>query len=292
MLLIVGEAIVAYQRDVTHDPEAGYTGPWPSGSPAICAYVAARLGVATTFVGGIGRDDHGKVMTEGLAAGGVHTGHLAVADQAPTASAYITYRGEAREFDFRVTGTAATQVTDRDLGDLPERCEWLHMSGSSLIFGEPLAGTTLTALRRAKAAGARISIDPNVRPEALDGPARAALLEMLGLADVLLPSEGELAALGVDAGVLAATGVTVCTTLGAGGATVTDRTTTVHIDAMPVDAVDTDGAGDSFAAGFIAASLAGAGPVDAARAGVRVAAAAIRTEGPMTVVPDPGLLRG
>jgi sugar/nucleoside kinase (ribokinase family) len=59
-----------------------------------------------------------------------------------------------------------------------------------------------------------------------------------------------------------------------------------------VQPVDPDGAGDSFAAGFIAAALAGGDPVDAARAGVRVAAAAIQTVGPMTVVPDLGLLAG
>jgi len=288
MLLIVGEAIVAFQRTVG----AAYTGPWPSGSPAIAAYVAGRLGVPTVFVGGIGRDEHGRVMTDGLAAGGVVIDHLAIVEDAPTASAYITYRGESREFDFRVSGTAATLVTERDLGDLPERADWLHMSGSALIFGEPLAETTLSALRRARAAGARISVDPNVRPETLDRSARRALIEVLALAHVLLPSEGELAALDVDAFSLAAAGATVCTTLGAGGVTVTDRSGTTHVDAPVVKAVDTDGAGDSFAAGFIAAALAGGDPVDAARAGVRVAAAAIQAEGPMTVVPDVGLLAG
>jgi sugar/nucleoside kinase (ribokinase family) len=288
MLLIVGEAIVAFQREAG----AAFTGPWPSGSPAIAAYVAGRLGVPTVFVGGVGRDDHGTVMADGLAAGGVDIGHLAIAGDAPTATAYITYRGEAREFDFRVAGTAATQVTERDLGDLPERADWLHMSGSALIFGEPLAGTTLSALRRAHAAGARISVDPNVRPEALDHSARRALIEALGFAHVLLPSEGELQALGVDAFSLVAGGATVCTTLGVGGATVTDASGTTHIDALHVEAVDTDGAGDSFAAGFIAAALAGGDPVDAARAGVRVAAAAVQAHGPMTVLPDPGLLAG
>jgi fructokinase len=295
MLLIVGEAIVAYQRDIGADgshTDAPYTGPWPSGSPAIAAYVAGRLGVPTVFVGGIGRDGHGKVMADGLAAGGVVIDHLAVADEAPTATAYITYRGAAREFDFRVAGTAATLVTERNLGDLPERADWVHMSGSALIFGEPLAETTLSALRRARAAGARISVDPNVRPEALDRSARSALIEVLGLAHVLLPSEGELAALDVDAFSLVAGGATVCTTLGSGGATVTDESGTTQIDALSVEPVDTDGAGDSFAAGFIAAALAGGDPVDAARAGVRVAAAAIQTEGPMTVVPDAGLLAG
>ena len=286
MLLIVGEAIVAFQR--TNDEP--YTGPWPSGSPAIAAYVAGRLDVPTTFVGGVGRDHHGTVMADGLAAGGVDISHLVLADEALTATAYITYRGDAREFDFRVSGSAATLVTEQDLDDLPERADWLHLSGSALAFGDPLAGTALSALRRARTAGARISIDPNVRPEALNPAARSALIQVLGLAHVVLPSEGELAALGVDAAALVAGGATVCTTFGAAGATVSEPSGSVHVDALTVDAVDTDGAGDSFAAGFIAATLAGADPVDAARAGVRVAAAAIGAEGPMTVVPDRGLL--
>ncbi|MBU2668023.1 hypothetical protein KOI35_31380 [Actinoplanes bogorensis] len=288
MLLIVGEAIVAFQR-VDAEP---YTGPWPSGSPAIAAYVAGRLGVPTVFVGGIGTDEHGRVMAGGLAAGGVDVEHLAVIDDAPTATAYITYHGADRSFDFRVDGSAATRVTERHLGDLPERARWLHLSGSALIFGEPLAGTTLAAVRRARAAGATISIDPNVRPDVLNETARDALIELLGLAHVVLPSEGELEALGVSASALVAAGAVVCTTFGEGGATVTDASGSVHVEALKVDAVDTDGAGDSFAAGFIAAALAGADPVDAARAGVRVAAAAVRTEGPMTVVPDRGLLAG
>lgn len=272
MVLIVGEAIVAYQRD----GDGPWTGPWPSGSPAICAYVLGRLGVPVEFAGGIGRDEHGDVMVRGLTAGGAGIRHLAVSPTLPTAYATITYRGADREFDFHVAGSAAVAVTEADLGDRPEQTGWLHLSGSALIFGEPLAGTALAALRRAKAAGARISVDPNVRP---DSAARDALAEVLPLADYVLPSEGELEALGVRAEDLP--GV-VCTTYGPGGAVVAGT----RVDAPAVDAVDTDGAGDSFAAGFIAACLGGADPVEAAREGVRVAAAAVQVVGPMTVVFD------
>ena len=295
MLLIVGEAIVAYQRDIGADgsaADAPFSGPWPSGSPAIAAYVAARLGVPTTFVGGVGRDPHGAVMRAGLAAGGVDLGHLVEVAGAATATAYVTYRGEGhREFDFTVAGTAATQVTERDLGDLPERAAWLHLSGSALIFGEPLAGTALAALRRAHRAGARISVDPNVRAESTSAGTLRSLREVLPLADVLLPSEGELEALGVDPAALVAAGAIVCTTRGALGAEVFDARGRTAIEAFAVDAVDSDGAGDSFAAGFVAASLAGADAVVAARHGAAVAAQAVRVAGPMTVVPDVPLPR-
>lgn len=249
MLLIVGEAIVAYQRDLGTDDDTGqpYTGPWASGSPAIAAYVAA----------------------------------------------HITYHGEAeREFAFAVSGSAATQVRVADLGTLPERAAWVHLSGSALVFGDPLAGTALAAFDRARRAGARTSVDPNVRPEVLGDDARTALAEAIGHADVLLPSGGEMEALGLEAARLVDAGATVCTTYGPAGAEVRERGGTTRLAAVATNVVDTDGAGDAFAAGFIAASLRGASAVDAAGAGLRVAAMAIAVDGPMTAELDPRALDG
>jgi tagatose kinase len=292
VLLIVGEALVAYQRDLGPDGQgpADYTGPWASGAPAITSYVAGRLGVETHFVGGIGSDEHGRVIRARLSAAGVHLDHLQVDGVLPTATAHITYRGpDHREFVFNVAGTAATAV--RDVGDLPERASWVHLSGSALIFGDPLASTALAAFDRARRAGARTSVDPNVRPEALTSDLRLALIEAVRRADVLLPSEGELEVLGLDVAHLLAAGAVVCTTLGPAGVEVRDPQGGVTtLPAITVRAVDTDGAGDSFAGGFVAAALNGADPVTAARAGLASAARAVVVDGPMTVELDPGVL--
>jgi sugar/nucleoside kinase (ribokinase family) len=292
VLLIVGEALVAYQRDLGLDGLGAveYTGPWASGAPAITSYVAARLGVETHFVGGIGADEHGREIRRRLSAAGVHLDHLQVNDALPTATAHITYRGpDRREFVFNVEGTAATAV--RDVGDLPERAKWVHLSGSALLFGEPLASTALAALDRARRAGARTSVDPNVRPEALTDDLRLALIDAVRRADVVLPSEGELEVLGLDIAELLATGAVVCTTLGPAGAEVRDPQGGVtRLPAIKVRAVDTDGAGDSFAGGFVAAALNGADPVTAALAGLTSAARAVVVDGPMTVEFGPNAL--
>ena len=292
VLLIVGEALVAYQRDLGTDGlgPVDYIGPWASGAPAITSYVAARLGVPTYFVGGIGADAHGREIRRRLSAAGVHLDHLHENRELPTGTAHITYRGpDRREFVFNVAGTAATSV--RDVGDLPERAKWGHLSGSALIFGEPLAATALAAFERARRAGARTSVDPNVRPEALTDDLRLALIDAVRRADVLLPSEGELEVLGLDAAELLAAGAVICTTLGPGGAEVRDPSGSVtKLPAITVRAVDTDGAGDSFAGGFVAAALRGADPVTAARAGLTAAARAVVVDGPMTVEFDPDAL--
>jgi sugar/nucleoside kinase (ribokinase family) len=292
VLLIVGEALVAYQRDLGVDGRgaAAFTGPWASGAPAITAYVAGRLGIETHFVGGVGTDEHGREIKARLHAAGVHLTHLHVDDELPTATAHITYRGpDHREFVFNVEGTAATAV--REVGDLPERASWVHLSGSALIFGEPLASTALAAFERARRAGARTSVDPNVRPEALTDELRRALIDAVRRADVLLPSEGELEVLGVDVEELLTAGAVVCTTLGPAGVEVRDpQGRRTRLPAITVRAVDTDGAGDSFAGGFIAAALNGAEPATAALAGLTSAARAVVVDGPMTVEFEPNVL--
>ncbi|TDD27887.1 hypothetical protein E1218_08815 [Kribbella turkmenica] len=283
MLLIVGEPIVAYQRDVTDDAAAAFSGPWPSGSPAICAYVAARLGLATTFVGAVGADRHGEVMREGLRSAGVDVSHLAIRADEPTAWARITYRGGERTFEFHVDDSAATTVTSADLGELPERARWLHLSGSALIFGGTLPDAAFEALERARRSGARVSVDPNVRPESLAPELLERLRAAIRAADVVLPSAGELGALGIETAELTAAGAVVCVTDSKNGATVhAPGHPDVRVPVEPVAAVDTDGAGDSFAAGFIAAAADDGDPVTAARFGAQVAAAAIAEHGPMT----------
>lgn len=290
MLLIVGEAIVAYQRDLSTvaagNSPAGlpFEGPWPSGSPAITAYVAARLGVPTAFVGGVGDDPEGVVMRRGLQEGGVDVSHLHQR-RLPTGNGYVTYlagRDGGRKFDFNVHGSAATAADVEDLGRLPEKTTWLHLSGSTLLFGDPLAATAMTALARAKTGGARISVDVNTRSELLTDGGRADILAAVELADVLLPSRGELESLGLRPAELAARGVVLCATDGANGATLYQDGGPVHIPAYDITAVDPDGAGDSFAAGFIAASMSGATPAQAARFATRVAAEAVSVPGPMT----------
>jgi sugar/nucleoside kinase (ribokinase family) len=284
MLLIVGEALAAFMRQRAGDADRDlpFSGPWASGAPAIAAYAAAMLGAPAHLVAGIGRDTSGDTIRSRLRAAGVTCHESSGGHLRPTATAYITaYAGGHRDFDFGVAGTAATAVLDSDLASLPESASWLHLSGSALLFGEPLAATAMSALRRARAGGATVSVDPNVRAEALT-PASAALVsEALTLAHVIFPSTGEIEALGLSVAELARRGATVCATDGPHGARVVTGEGTWWIPAEPAHPVDTDGAGDTFAGGYIAACMAGAAPQEAARAGSHAAAESIAVPGPM-----------
>ena len=72
----------------------------------------------------------------------------------------------------------------------------------------------------------------------------------------------------------------MCSTDGPHGARLETREGTWVIPAESSHPVDTDGAGDNFAGGYIAASMAGATPQEAARAGARAAAESIAVLGP------------
>ena len=71
----------------------------------------------------------------------------------------------------------------------------------------------------------------------------------------------------------------VVVTLGAEGALWTDGRTVARVPAWLVAEADTTGAGDAFAAGLLAARLAGAGPREALDAGCALAAQAVARPG-------------
>ncbi|MDR2374599.1 MAG: PfkB family carbohydrate kinase [Bifidobacteriaceae bacterium] len=286
MLLSVGEPIVAFERVRGPDGRVASRGPHASGAPAIFAYVAASLGTPTAFVGGVGDDAHGRFFKAELARSGADRAAVHTHPEAPTATVVIHYdpAGE-RSFDFALAGSAAARLAEPALGAYPERAAWFHCSGSALQVGDELAGTVMAALGRAKAAGARVSLDPNIRQELLTPPGVALLREFLAVSDVVFPSEGELEVLGVEARELLARGALVVETFAAEGAQARRGDAVWRQPALadPASVVDTDGAGDTFAGAFVAAAMAGFEPDACLLAASRVVAGAIAVEGPTTV---------
>jgi sugar/nucleoside kinase (ribokinase family) len=127
----------------------------------------------------------------------------------------------------------------------------------------------LTALDRARVAGLKISVDPASAAPLANDPV---FLDRITPIDLLLPNEDEAAVLGPQLKV-----PEIVITRGARGATWTNGFETVDERAVPVDVVDTTGAGDAFAAGFLSVW-----PPDtsaALAAGARLAAEAVQRRG-------------
>ena len=260
MILAAGEALVEIMRPragMPLDRPATFEGPFASGAPAIYASVAARLGAPTALVAVVGDDPFGSLLTTRLAADGVDVSRVRAAPES-TGCAFVAY-DEAGDRTFVFHMGAAGTLTEADLGDAPERADWLHVSGSTLSLSETMGAVVEAAATRVLAAGGRIGLDPNVARRAVAAPARPGRardrpLPLRGRAE-LAPRPDQI----------------VVTTLGARGVRVGGEV----VPAPEVDEVDPTGAGDTFAAAFTVALLGGAEPVEAARAAVPVAAAAV-----------------
>jgi len=135
-------------------------------------------------------------------------------------------------------------------------------------------------LAAARAAGVSVSVDPSSAAPVQRAGA-AAFLEWVGGVDLLVPNRDEAAVLtGMPDPRGAARALTahvreVVVKLGAQGALWTDGQAQARAPALDVLVSDTTGAGDAFAAGLLAARLAGAEPPDALGAGCSLAAEAI-----------------
>jgi sugar/nucleoside kinase (ribokinase family) len=224
-----------------------------------------------------------------LSAGGVNTASVRIVEDAVTGVAFVAYDQEGRrEFVFHVATAAPSRLSPSDLGSAPERASWIHVSGSSLALSARLAETVLTAVERVLAAGGSVSFDPNLRAGAAGAsgvlPGAERLLEV---ARFVLPSVGELEALGTSARVLARRGVLVCETDGSNGARLYQGESLTVIAGMKTQELDPTGAGDVFSGTFLAVFMATADPLRAAHAANAAAAAHVMTLGPMAPLRQP-----
>ena len=175
----------------------------------------------------------------------------------------------------------------------------IHLSGITLaILPADDRDRLFTALAQARAEGARVSFDPNIRPRlwaSLD-EVRRVVPQALALTDIALPSFDDEVAVWGDADPqatiarLAAAGVAECAVKdGAGPVTVWADGKINRIATPPVQGIrDTTGAGDSFNAGYLAARLLEQPPDQAVAAGQRFSGMVIQHFGarlPSAMVP-------
>jgi ribokinase len=250
------------------------------GAGANVAVHLARLGVPVALAGCIGDDAAGAGLRAELDAAGVRL-HLALAAGAATGTIVSLVEPDGQRSMLADRG-ANLSLRPGDV-PAPEPGGHLHLSGYTLLDpGSRDAG--LAALATAAAAGCTISVDP-----ASTGPLTRYGVERwlvdTSSATLLLPNADEARLLtgcadpAAAGRALAREHDVVAVTLGADGALWASGDTLLHRPARATTVVDTTGAGDAFAAGLLSAWLAGADPVTALEAGLRLAADVVRRPG-------------
>ena len=301
-VVVIGEILVEIMADTAGTgflTPMPLTGPFPSGAPAIFCDQVAKLGQPCGLVSAVGADDFGRINLDRLQADGVDISAIAVDPTRPTGSAFVRYRSDGgRDFIFNIVHSACGVLAPSTAADaLIARAGHLHVMGSSLASAS-VAALTLDAARRVKSAGGTVSFDPNLRREMLGQPGlRDAMLQVLALTDLFLPSGDELTLLteatSDDAALqeLLARGLrAVVHKRGSGGARYHDGTTSVSVAGFPVREIDPTGAGDSFGAAFVTFWLRGMDPAAALRRAAAAGALAVCKRGPMEGTSDSATL--
>jgi sugar/nucleoside kinase (ribokinase family) len=242
------------------------------GAGANVAAWLAELGQPAVLVGRVGDDPFGREAADLLARGGVRP-VLAVDPTRPTGTCVVLV-GRDGERTMLPDAGANSGLTPDDLpAEVLTHARHLHVSGYTLLNpGSREAG--LAAIAAARSAGVPVSVDPaSAAPlEAVGGKEFLRLTEDVGLALCTLDEAEVLVGTrhpDVAAARLTATYPQVVLKLGADGArwSSADDPAGHHVAACPCPGgvVDSTGAGDAFAAGYLAATLSGS-PVPAALA--------------------------
>ncbi len=265
----IGELIVEVMRKRVDSPlhrADDFTGPFPSGAPAIFIDQVARLGHQAAFVGAVGDDDFGRCLLDRFATDGVDASAVARVDGVATGVAFVTYFSDgSRRFIFHIGNSAAGRMPEVE-PTMFDDADWLHICGSTLSAGEGMRKACYDAVELAVEAGAKVSFDPNLRPELLGGEdaLRQVCSPVIDAASLVLPSATEAELLTATA-----TAADACRALldrgvdviglkrGSEGCTVYSGLEVIDVPAFEVEAVDPTGAGDCFDAGFVCGLLEG-----------------------------------
>jgi sugar/nucleoside kinase (ribokinase family) len=234
------------------------------GAEANVAIGLARLGLRAAYVGRVGADPFGDEIVRTLRGEGVDVSRVQRSPQRPTGLMVKELRSPA---DVRVhyyrERSAATELDG--IGEVPP-ARHVHATGITLALGAGPAAAVSELLAAARAMGAGVSFDPNIRLKLWSLQAAvAAVRAVLPDVDDLLLSEAEALAISGAADLAEALrrlgdqGIArIVVRRGAEGAVGIAEGERVEVAADAAGpVVDSVGAGDAFTAGYLFERLAG-----------------------------------
>jgi ribokinase len=257
-LVCVGDLMVDVLAQLPGPLAPGSDTPAPislfgGGAGANVAAWAVRAGAAATFVGRAGDDALGRSAVDELIAGGVDA-QVVLDPGRPTGTCIVLVDPSGERT--MVPSAGANATVDEYL--LPDDGDWLYLSGYSLLSDPPRAAA-LNALRIARERGWSIAVDA-ASAAPLQRVGAQTFLDWVGPDVLLFANTDEAVVLsGLDepdaaaAAIAARTGQAIVK-CGASGAVWSDGSVRQRLAAVATQVLDTTGAGDAFAAGFLACS--------------------------------------
>lgn len=292
-IVAIGEALIEFNQTTAGQPQylQGFGG---DTSNAVVA--AARAGARCAYVSSVGNDSFGQLLTSFWQDAGVNSNFVAINSIAQTGLYFVTHGAQGHEFEYRRKDSAAAQMVLTDAQcEAFQQTRWLHGSGITLAISPTAREQYQRAVALARAAGARISFDSNLRLRLWSlEEARQAMLPAIAACDLFLPSLDDVTQLsGLQepqaivrwSHALGAREVVL--KMGEHGVLVSDGQCVQSLAPIRVLARDATGAGDCFAGNLLARLCAGDSLLEAARYANAAAALSVQSYGAIPGLPYP-----
>ena len=226
------------------------------GSVANSCAVAAALGAQVAYIGKVAHDTLGETFAADMKSIGVHFPTAPLQGGAPTARCLILVTPDGQRTMNTFLG-ASVALGEHDIDKtLIAESAILYLEG--YLFDPPAAQAAFrTAARTARHAGRKVAL--SLSDAFCVDRHRAAFRDLLADVDLLFANEVEITSLfetnRLDDAIEAARAQIplAAITRGDEGSTIVQGAETLNIDAVTTKVVDTTGAGDAYAAGFLAA---------------------------------------
>jgi 2-dehydro-3-deoxygluconokinase len=271
-----------------------------AGAESNLAVGAVRLGVPATWLGRVGDDEFGRLVTMTLSGQGVRT--RAVVDRDASTGLMVKERRTTRAtrvIYYRAL-SAGSQLSPDDLDPaVIARAAVVHITGITPALSATAKEAVLAAVEEARLHGVTVSVDLNYR-RALWSPddARPVLRDLVRRADVVFATEEEARLIvdGVDDSALLA-GLTrmgpaqVLLKQGSAGSLSSVDGVRRRTRAHTVEVVDSVGAGDAFGAGYLSGLCLGLSTEERLRLATAAGAFAVTVPGDWEGLPSMDDLR-
>lgn len=256
-----GEALIDFLASEPAEGQARTFRQFAGGAPANAAVAVAKLGGRCEFVGMLGQDMFGDFLLHSLREAGAGVRYVRRTAAAKTALAFVSLdaHGE-RSFSFYRPPAADLLFRDSDFDAGCFAAASVFHACSNSLTDTGIAAATLSGMARARAAGALVSLDLNLRPALWPDatPALPVLWHALEAADLIKLAREELEYLKEgrfgDSDIVARllrSARLVLITDGAAPMRWFARGRSGEVPTFKVKAVDTTAAGDAFIGGLL-----------------------------------------
>jgi fructokinase len=253
VISVTGEALVDFVPDAQGQRQ------WTAGGSGLnTALALARLGVTTSFVGALSRDENGVQLSSFMRAEGIDLAQALISDK-PCPHVLVSKDAQGSpQYDLHLAGSALEDAPV--IWQWPEETRHFHATSFAATLG-PSGEAALASLRAAKS-NLTTSFDPNIRVSVFPDRASIPLLlaQRIRFADIVKVSSEDLFAIAPEIlhdhliGEWRALGPRlIIVTRGAQGAIAFSGSSLIEVPAPQVEVCDTVGAGDTFMAAFLAA---------------------------------------